>query len=91
VHYGVPEGSYSTAPDGPMRILEFREMVQVRQQCCTCALASTPVSCCSLLGPHMHAQKLCGAAEHCAAALDCTGLDAGKPVHTSASILTHSL
>eukprot|EP00878_Enallax_costatus_P010482 GHUV01010944.1.p1 GENE.GHUV01010944.1~~GHUV01010944.1.p1 ORF type:complete len:704 (+),score=164.13 GHUV01010944.1:956-3067(+) len=28
VHYGVPEGSYSTAPDGPMRILEYREMVQ---------------------------------------------------------------
>jgi pullulanase/glycogen debranching enzyme len=31
VHYGVPEGSYSTAPDGPMRVLEFREMVQVRR------------------------------------------------------------
>jgi pullulanase/glycogen debranching enzyme len=30
VHYGVPEGSYSTAPDGAMRVLEFREMVQVR-------------------------------------------------------------
>jgi hypothetical protein len=29
VHYGVPEGSYSTAPDGPMRVLEYREMVQV--------------------------------------------------------------
>lgn len=29
VHYGVPEGSYSTAPDGPLRVLEFREMVQV--------------------------------------------------------------
>ncbi|WIA10447.1 hypothetical protein OEZ85_010639 [Tetradesmus obliquus] len=28
VHYGVPEGSYSTAPDGPLRVLEFREMVQ---------------------------------------------------------------
>lgn len=28
VHYGVPEGSYSTAPDGAMRVLEFREMVQ---------------------------------------------------------------
>jgi hypothetical protein len=29
VHYGVPEGSYSTSPDGPMRVLEYREMVQV--------------------------------------------------------------
>jgi pullulanase-type alpha-1,6-glucosidase len=27
-HYGVPEGSYATDPDGPARILEFREMVQ---------------------------------------------------------------
>ena len=27
-HYGVPEGSYSTDPDGPQRIIEFREMVQ---------------------------------------------------------------
>jgi pullulanase-type alpha-1,6-glucosidase len=27
-HYTVPEGSYSTNPDGPTRILEFREMVQ---------------------------------------------------------------
>jgi pullulanase-type alpha-1,6-glucosidase len=27
-HYTVPEGSYSTAPDGPARIREFREMVQ---------------------------------------------------------------
>ncbi len=26
-HYGVPEGSYSTDPDGTARILEFREMV----------------------------------------------------------------
>ena len=26
-HYTVPEGSYSTDPDGPARILEFREMV----------------------------------------------------------------
>ncbi len=26
-HYGVPEGSYSTDPNGPARILEFREMV----------------------------------------------------------------
>ncbi len=28
LHYGAPEGSYSTDPDGPARILEFREMVQ---------------------------------------------------------------
>jgi pullulanase-type alpha-1,6-glucosidase len=27
-HYTVPEGSYSTDPDGVTRILEFREMVQ---------------------------------------------------------------
>ncbi|HEX7185941.1 MAG TPA: pullulanase-type alpha-1,6-glucosidase, partial [Thermoanaerobaculia bacterium] len=27
-HYTVPEGSYSTDPDGPARVLEFREMVQ---------------------------------------------------------------
>ena len=27
-HYGVPEGSYSTDPDGAQRILEFREMVK---------------------------------------------------------------
>ena len=27
-HYTVPEGSYSTDPDGPQRILEFRRMVQ---------------------------------------------------------------
>ena len=27
-HYGVPEGSYSTNPDGPQRILEFRKMIQ---------------------------------------------------------------
>ena len=27
-HYTVPEGSYSTNPDGPTRILEFREMVK---------------------------------------------------------------
>ncbi|HEU4385343.1 MAG TPA: pullulanase-type alpha-1,6-glucosidase [Anaeromyxobacteraceae bacterium] len=26
-HYTVPEGSYSTAPDGPERIREFRQMV----------------------------------------------------------------
>lgn len=29
VHYGTPEGSYSTQPDGPQRVLEYREMVQV--------------------------------------------------------------
>jgi pullulanase len=28
LHYTVPEGSYATDPDGPARILEFREMVQ---------------------------------------------------------------
>ncbi|MFL6193707.1 MAG: pullulanase-type alpha-1,6-glucosidase [Thermoanaerobaculia bacterium] len=27
-HYTVPEGSYSTDPDGPARVVEFREMVQ---------------------------------------------------------------
>ena len=27
-HYGVPEGSYSTDPDGTTRIVEFREMVE---------------------------------------------------------------
>jgi pullulanase/glycogen debranching enzyme/tetratricopeptide (TPR) repeat protein len=27
-HYAVPEGSYSTDPDSPARILEFRSMVQ---------------------------------------------------------------
>ncbi|MEM7586780.1 MAG: pullulanase-type alpha-1,6-glucosidase [Acidobacteriota bacterium] len=27
-HYTVPEGSYSTAPDGPQRSLEFRQMVR---------------------------------------------------------------
>lgn len=27
-HYGVPEGSYSTDPDGSARVLEFREMVK---------------------------------------------------------------
>ena len=27
-HYTVPEGSYSTNPDGSMRVVEFREMVQ---------------------------------------------------------------
>ena len=29
VHWGVPEGSYATDPDGPARIVEFRTMVQV--------------------------------------------------------------
>ena len=28
VHYGVPEGSYSTNPDGPQRIVEYRRMVK---------------------------------------------------------------
>uniref|UniRef100_A0A061RDX2 Alpha--glucosidase n=1 Tax=Tetraselmis sp. GSL018 TaxID=582737 RepID=A0A061RDX2_9CHLO len=28
VHWGVPEGSYATDPDGPTRVLEFRRMVQ---------------------------------------------------------------
>lgn len=27
VHWGVPEGSYSTQPDTPLRVLEYREMV----------------------------------------------------------------
>ncbi|MDM8532043.1 pullulanase-type alpha-1,6-glucosidase [Anaerolineales bacterium HSG25] len=27
-HYGAPEGAYSTNPDGPQRVLEFREMVK---------------------------------------------------------------
>ncbi len=31
-HYGVPEGSYATDPDGAQRILEFRQMVQVLNQ-----------------------------------------------------------
>jgi pullulanase len=31
-HYTVPEGSYSTDPDGPTRIVEFREMVQALNQ-----------------------------------------------------------
>jgi len=31
-HYGVPEGSYSTDPDGVQRILEFRQMVQTLNQ-----------------------------------------------------------
>ena len=28
VHYGVPEGSYATEPDGAARVLEYRRMVQ---------------------------------------------------------------
>ncbi|HID54182.1 MAG TPA: pullulanase-type alpha-1,6-glucosidase [Anaerolineae bacterium] len=28
LHYTVPEGSYATDPDGPQRIVEFRQMVQ---------------------------------------------------------------
>jgi pullulanase len=31
-HYTVPEGSYSTHPDGVTRIIEFREMVQALNQ-----------------------------------------------------------
>jgi pullulanase-type alpha-1,6-glucosidase len=31
-HYTVPEGSYATDPDGPARILEFREFVQALNQ-----------------------------------------------------------
>ncbi len=31
-HYGLPEGSYSTNPDGVTRIVEFREMVQTLNQ-----------------------------------------------------------
>ncbi|GAB4497413.1 MAG: pullulanase-type alpha-1,6-glucosidase [Anaerolineales bacterium] len=31
-HYGVPEGSYSTNPDGVTRILEFRHMVSALNQ-----------------------------------------------------------
>ena len=32
LHYNVPDGSYSTNPDGPARIREFREMVQSLNQ-----------------------------------------------------------
>ncbi len=32
LHYTVPEGSYSTDPDGGQRILEFRQMVQALNQ-----------------------------------------------------------
>ncbi len=31
-HYTVPEGSYSTDPDGPQRIIEFRQMVMALNQ-----------------------------------------------------------
>ncbi len=31
-HFNVPEGSYSTNPDGAQRILEFRQMVQALNQ-----------------------------------------------------------
>ncbi len=31
-HYTTPEGSYATNPDGPTRIVEFREMVQALNQ-----------------------------------------------------------
>ncbi|HEX6901504.1 MAG TPA: pullulanase-type alpha-1,6-glucosidase [Thermoanaerobaculia bacterium] len=31
-HYTVPEGSYSTDPDGPTRVVEFREMVRSLSQ-----------------------------------------------------------
>jgi pullulanase len=31
-HYSVPEGSYSTDPDGATRIIEFRQMVQALNQ-----------------------------------------------------------
>ncbi len=31
-HYGVPEGSYSTNPDGAQRVVEFRQMVQTLAQ-----------------------------------------------------------
>jgi pullulanase-type alpha-1,6-glucosidase len=31
-HYGLPEGSYSTNPDGATRILEFRDMVSALNQ-----------------------------------------------------------
>ncbi|KAL6752790.1 glycoside hydrolase superfamily [Haematococcus lacustris] len=32
VHYGVPEGSYATDPDGAPRIVQFREMVMALHQ-----------------------------------------------------------
>ncbi|MBX2997357.1 MAG: pullulanase-type alpha-1,6-glucosidase [Caldilineaceae bacterium] len=31
-HYGAPEGSYATDPDGVQRIIEFRQMVQTLNQ-----------------------------------------------------------
>ena len=36
-HYTVPEGSYSTDPDGPARIVEFRDMVAGAQRRPACA------------------------------------------------------
>ena len=33
VHYGVPEGSYATNPDGPQRVLEYRTMVKSLAEC----------------------------------------------------------
>jgi hypothetical protein len=38
VHYGVPEGSYSTDPDGPARILEYRCPRDTHSFCFMCAL-----------------------------------------------------
>ncbi len=32
VHYGVPDGSYATDPNGLARVIEFREMVQALNQ-----------------------------------------------------------
>lgn len=42
VHYGVPEGSYSTDPDDGSRIVEYRYMVKVlpRLPAAACAAAS---------------------------------------------------
>ena len=37
VHYGVPEGSYATDPDGPARIIEYR---------CESSSRSSTDSCC---------------------------------------------
>ena len=36
VHYGVPEGSYSTDPDGPARILEYRCPRDTHSFCVSC-------------------------------------------------------
>ncbi len=40
-HYTVPEGSYATDPDGPTRILEFREMVAGARQDAGCGWSWT--------------------------------------------------